>query len=130
MKKLFTALAISMSALVASTAMAGPNDHRDHRFQSKQPPAHWNNQHKDPRFNDHRSASRYDNNGRYNSVNPSRHWRTGQALPRQFSSSRFEVDHRELRRLPKASRNQQWYKINGDYVLVNERNDRIVRIIG
>ena len=63
-------------------------------------------------------------------IHASRQWRTGQELPRQFSSSRYEVNHNELRRLPKVGRNQQWLKINGDYVLVNERNDRILRIIG
>lgn len=129
MKKVLTAIAISMSALMATTAMAAPNDHRDNRAHPKAP-SHWNNDHRDSRFDDHRNASRFDNNSRYNSVNPSRHWRTGQALPRQFTSSRFEVNKQELRRLPKASRNQQWYKINGDYVLVNERNDRILKIIG
>ena len=129
MKKVFTAIAISMSALLATSAMAAPNDHRDNRYQPK-PHAQWNNDHKDKRFDDRRHDSRYNNNGHFNSVNPSRQWRTGQELPRQFTSSRFEVNKNELKRLPKASRNQQWYKINGDFVLVNEKNDRIVRIIG
>ena len=130
MKKVFTAIAISMSAFMATTAMAGPNDHRDDRYQPK-PSAHWNKDHRDSRYNDHRKNDGYDNKSRYqSSVNPSRQWRTGQELPRQFSSSRYEVNHNELRRLPKVGRNQQWLKINGDYVLVNERNDRILRIIG
>lgn len=125
MKKLFTAIAISMSALMATTAMAAPQhyqDHRDNRYQQTKPAPHWNNQQQDHRFD------RHDRNKA--SVNPSREWRTGQTLPRQYSSSRFEADRNQIKRLPKAGRNQQWYKINGDYVLVNERNDRIVRIIG
>lgn len=52
----------------------------------------------------------------------------GQTLPRQYDSSRFHVSDREARRLAKTGRYQQWYKVNGDYVLVNERNNRIVRI--
>jgi len=32
--------------------------------------------------------------------------------------------------LPKPGKYQQWYKVNGDYVLVNERNNRIIRVIG
>lgn len=124
MKKLFTAIAISMSALMATATMAAPHYDQDHRYQSK-PAPHWNNKqqvHKNDRFDR--------NHRQYSSVNPSREWRTGQTLPRQFSSSRFEADRNQIKRLPKAGRNQQWYKINGDYVLVNERNDRIVRIIG
>ena len=66
----------------------------------------------------------------FQNVNPSRQWRVGQQLPRQFNSSKFELSDRQAKNLPKAARNQQWYKINGDYVLVNERTDRIVRIIG
>ena len=52
MKKVFTAIAISMSAFMATTAMAGPNDHRDDRYQPK-PSAHWNKDHRDSRYNDH-----------------------------------------------------------------------------
>ncbi len=32
--------------------------------------------------------------------------------------------------LPNTGRYQQWYKVNGDYVLINERTQRIIRIIG
>lgn len=140
MKKVLTTIAISMSALLASAAMAAPNDHRDNRYQSKSP-THWNNDHRDSRYNnsryndsrskDYRQDHRYDNKGpAHSSINPSREWRSGQALPRQFSSTRYEVNRDQIKRLPKAGRNQQWYKINGDYVLVNERNDRILKIIG
>lgn len=125
MKKVFTAIAISMSALMATAAMAAPQhyqDHRDNRYQPSKPAPHWNNKHHDQRF-DRNDRNKF-------SVNPSREWRTGQKLPRQFSSSRFEVDRNQHQRLPKAGQNQQWYKIGGDYVLVNERNDRILKIIG
>lgn len=125
MKKVLTAIAISMSALMATTAMAAPNDHRDDRHHPKANPQ-WNKDHRDSRANDHR----FDKKAHSSSLNPSRQWRTGQELPRQFASSRYEVNKNELRRLPKAGHNQQWLKINGDYVLVNERNDRILKIIG
>ncbi len=131
MKKVFTAIAISMSALMATAAMAAPHqyqDHRDNRYQQTKPAPHWNNKQQDQRFDRH---DRFDRNDRNRaSVNPSREWRTGQTLPRQYSTSRFEADRDQLKRLPKAGRNQQWYKVGGDYVLVNERNDRIVKIIG
>jgi Ni/Co efflux regulator RcnB len=75
---------------------------------------------------------RWDNDNRYQNkrVNPSRDWRSGQTLPRGYDSSRYHVSDREARRLPNTGRYQQWYKVNGDYVLVNERNNRILRIIG
>ena len=40
MKKVFTAIAISMSAFMATTAMAGPNDHRDDRYPGRDCHAH------------------------------------------------------------------------------------------
>ena len=129
MKKVLTAIAISMSALIATSAMAGSHDYRDNHYNSNyKNNSHWNNNDKDRRYN---NDSRYDRNDRYNrAVNPSREWRSGQTLPRQYNSSRYEVNNNSvLKRLPKANRNQQWYKVNGDYVLVNERNDKIVRII-
>lgn len=123
MKKLLTTLALSLSALIATSAMAAP----DHRYDDRQGYNHAHS-HQDKRWDNN---NRYDQN-RYDNkrVNPSRDWRTGQTLPRQYSNSRFEVSDREARRLPKVSRNQQWYKVNGDYVLVNERNNRIIRIQG
>lgn len=123
MKKLLTTLALSLSALIATSAMAAP----DHRYDDRQGYNHAQS-HQDKRWdnNNRYEQNRYDNKR----VNPSRDWRTGQTLPRQYSNSRFEVSDREARRLPKVSRNQQWYKVNGDYLLVNERNNRIIRIQG
>ncbi|ATO19075.1 hypothetical protein BS636_05040 [Acinetobacter sp. LoGeW2-3] len=118
MKKVLTTIALSLSALVATSAMAAPQ--HDPRYAPHKPAAHW----------DHKDAKKWDDR-RYNNrvVNPSRDWRVGQKLPNQYDNRRFEVSSYEERRLPKANKNQQWYKINGDYVLVNDRNDKIVRII-
>ncbi|CAB1206602.1 RcnB family protein [Acinetobacter bouvetii] len=127
MKKILTGIALSLSALMATSAMAAP----DHRYDDHQRYNHAASQ------QDHRwdNNSRYDNN-RYNQnrydnkrVNPSQDWRKGQSLPRFYDSSRYKVSDREARRLPDTGRYQQWYKINGDYVLVNQRTDRIVRIM-
>ena len=125
MKKVLTTIAVSLSALIASSAMAAPQ--HDPRFNHKAPPpAHWNN-------NDHRNNDyKWQDNNRYQQkrVNPSRDWRVGQTLPRSYDSSRYKVDYRDTKKLSKPNRNQEWYKINGDYVLVNEKNNKIVRIIG
>ena len=125
MKKVLTTIALSLSALIATSAMAAP--HHDARFNHpSHAPAHWNSNDKHP------SKQHWNNDKRYNSykVNPSRDWRVGQKLPSQYNSKRFEVTGFEARRLPDAGRNQQWYKINNDYVLINERNNKIMRIIG
>jgi Ni/Co efflux regulator RcnB len=122
MKKILTTIALSLSALMATSAMAAP----DHRYDDHQRYNHAPS-HQDKRWDNN---NRYDHN-RYDNkrVNPSRDWRAGQNFPRVFSSSSYKVSDRDARRLPDTNRYQQWYKVNGDYVLVNERTDRIVRII-
>ena len=120
LKTLLTATVVSVTTFVASSAMAAPqHDPRGYDRQHAQP--HWNNKN-DHKWNDDRRFNQY-------KVNPSRDWRVGQKLPRQFESHRFQISDREARRLPHTGRFQQWYKVNGDYVLVNERNNKIIRII-
>lgn len=122
MKTLFTTIALSMSALVATSAMAAPQ--HDPRFAPKHPPAHLDHK-KVQKWNDQRDNKRFNNRA----VNPSRDWRVGQTFPRQYDSRGYKVSDRDARRLPNTGRYQQWYKVNGDYVLVNERTNRIIRII-
>lgn len=109
MNKVLTTIALSLSALIATSAMAAPQ--HDSRF-NHQPPAHWNN---DNRYNSHK-------------VNPSRDWHVGQPLPRQYDSSRYKIDYRDARHLKKPKHNEAWYKVNGDYVLVNTKKNTILRI--
>ncbi|WP_445114541.1 RcnB family protein [Acinetobacter sp. WZC-1] len=121
MKQLLTAITLSLSALMASSVMAAPYaSHHQHesRYAQQQRERTYSNSH------------RYNQYDRYKRVNPGREWRSGQYLPNQFTSSRYVVNYRHYQHLPRPGRNQQWLKINGDYVLVNARNHRIIRIIG
>ena len=90
-------------------------------------------QHHDPRFDHSAPQTRWDrqkfNHDAQKNIKPARDWKSGQTLPRQFQSSRYKVSHNDASRLYKPNKNQQWLKINGDYVLVNERNYKIVKII-
>ncbi|TCH64611.1 RcnB family protein [Acinetobacter sp. ANC 4862] len=122
MKKILTTIALSLSALIATSAMAAPDHRYDDHQRYNHAPSHQDNRWDNNNRYDH---NRYDNK----KVNPSRDWRAGQNFPRVFSSSSYKVSDRDARRLPNTNRYQQWYKVNGDYVLVNERTDRIVRII-
>lgn len=130
MKKLISFATLALSGLIATSAMAAPDHRFDDRRGNPPPPpshvqphdSHWDNKH----------PQQWNNNNQWNQqrVNPSREWRSGQTLPRAFQSTRYKVSDREARKLPNTGRYQQWYKVNGDYVLINERNDRIIRIIG
>ena len=77
MKKILTAITLSLGSLMASSAMAAPQ-YYDH---SHDHDSRW----------DHRDDHRWDNDNRYQNkrVNPSRDWRSGQTLPRGYDSSRI-----------------------------------------
>ena len=129
MNKFIAATVLTISSAIATSAIAAPFDHHapakhalDHK---KMPPKAFINHGPKPGFDDRRFQQ-----SRFNQVNPSRHWRSGQYLPNQFNQSRFRISDRDAKRFGKTGRNEQWYKINGDYVLVNERNNKIIRIIG
>ena len=110
MKKILTTIALSLSALIATSAMA--DNHQ--RYENHKP---YNSA----------QANKYNH---YNDHNQSHDLRKGQSLPRQYANnSRFQVSDRDARRLPQHGKYQQWYKINGDYLLVNERNNKIIRIL-
>lgn len=127
MKTILTGIALSLSALIATSTMAAP--HHEARHDKNRPAphaAHWDK--KDGRHWQQQRVDQKHYNG--NRINPSRDWKVGHALPRQFTHSNYRLSSSESRHLPKTKRDQQWYKVNGDYVLVNERNNRIVRILG
>lgn len=132
MKKLLTTVALSLGALMAtSAAMAGPGP--DHRFDPRKapPPAHVVKhgpqfKHTPPPMHaKYKDDRRFNDKRHFNQSN----FRVGQTLPRAYDSKRFEVSSRDARGLAKAGRNQQWYKVNGDYLLVNKKNNRILRVI-
>ena len=128
MKKVLSATVLALTGLIATSAMAAP----DHRNDDRRYNTAYSQNHQDQRWNDRgHDNNRYDSKKWNDSrVNPSRQWRVGQSLPRAYDSSRYKVSDREARRLPNTGRYQQWYKVNGDYVLVNERSNRILRIMG
>ncbi|BBQ50763.1 MULTISPECIES: RcnB family protein [Acinetobacter calcoaceticus/baumannii complex] len=111
MKKLTTAIVLSLSGLVATTAMAAPNDHNHHGN-------YQNHEVKEVKTvkvikkDDHHNA-----------------WRVGQVVPHEYRHSRYVIDYRQHQKLTKPGRYQKWYKVNGNYVLVNEQSHKIIRVV-
>ncbi|MBJ9722838.1 RcnB family protein [Acinetobacter calcoaceticus] len=108
MKKLTTAIVLSMSGLIATTAMAAPNDHDRHGNYQNHEGRPVKVIHKD----DHANI-----------------WREGQVVPREYQHSRYAIDYRSHDKLNKPGRFQKWYKVNGNYVLVNEQSHKIIRVV-
>ena len=131
MNTLVKAIVLSIStALVAIPAMAAPQDHQPQKHQTYNKAAaqqhqapHYQQQNKHPaQPSDYKQTHR-------KSVDPSRDWRVGQKVPTQYHSQAYKVDHKQYKKLNKPGRNQQWIKVNGDYILTNVMTHSIIKII-
>ena len=124
MNTLVKAIVLSLStALVAAPAMAAPQDHdpQQHHQQYGHQPVQ--NHHKTPVQQHHNAVHK-------KAVNPSHDWRVGPKVPGQYYAQSYKVDHKKFKKLSKPGRNQQWIKVNGDYVLINVMSHSIIKIIG
>ena len=116
MNTLVKAIVLSFStALVAAPAMAAPQDHHSPSHQVQ-------NHHKTPVQQQHKVVYK-------KTVNPSHDWRVGQKVPAQYHSQSYKIDHKKFKKLSKPGKNQQWIKVNGDYVLTNVMSHNIIKII-
>jgi Ni/Co efflux regulator RcnB len=124
MKKILAGLAISFSALMASSAItAAPQFDPELQEEQMQPPSGKKMREKrdlnepEQRSREQRGMKRLQH----------MKWQTGYVMPQHYRSDGYKVEYKE-NNLPKPARNQQWYKINNNYILLNSDNNNIVRI--
>ncbi|CAB1206604.1 RcnB family protein [Acinetobacter bouvetii] len=131
MKKILAILAISFSALMAnSIATAAPHEKHDNRG--------WD-QADHPKFNKGRDFRENDDDDMQDRRRmreergfkrlQQHKWQPGYIMPQHYRGNGYKVDYKS-HDLPKPSRNQQWYKINNDYILVDTDSNNILRIQG
>lgn len=124
MNTLLKAIVLSIStALVAAPVMAAPHEYQADKSHTQQNHNASKHQQQIQKNHQHKLVTE-------KSVNPSRDWRAGQKIPAQYYTHADKVDHKQYKKLSKPSKNQQWIKINGDYVLTNVINHKIIKIIG
>ncbi|TCM64340.1 nickel/cobalt transporter regulator [Acinetobacter calcoaceticus] len=56
-------------------------------------------------------------------------WQAGYVMPQHYRGDGYKVEYRDYN-LSKPGRNQQWYKINNDFILVDADNNNIIQIRG
>ena len=111
MNKLVKTIILSVSAsVIAVSAFAAPPDHHNPPKKIEPTKSH---------MVQHKPMS---------SVKPSRDWRAGQIIPPQYRNA-HTIDYKKYSKLTKPGKNQHWIKVNGDYVLMNIVNHKIVKII-
>ena len=109
------------TALIALPTLAAPQEqHQQHQTAQSHGHAqkHTSNGHQQPTHATVKKANR-----------PSQDWKAGQKLPSAYHSNAYKVDHQKYKKLSKPGKNQQWIKVNGDYVLTDIRNHSIIKII-
>lgn len=125
MKKFLTLLTIGTTTLLSSVgSFAAPPPHHEHEphpaaKHSMYPPAQTNTyMREEHRMREERGVERLKQH----------RWQAGYVMPQHYRGNGYKVDYKNSH-LPKPDRNQQWYKINNDYILVDSKDNSIVRIL-
>ena len=142
MNRLIKAVIFSFStALVAAPAFAAPQDQRnnaEHATQNHNDAPNHNDAHKDAsnhHADEHKPAPQAAQQPGQQKPNhdkaprPSASWKPGNPVPTQYRGQGYKVDHKKFKKLSKPGKNQQWIKVNGDYILMNVVNDKVIKII-
>lgn len=128
MKKILSILAISFSALMASSITTAAPHHDDERGFDK--PRNEQGRHKREfraEDNDQWVEKRRMREERGVQRLQQLKWQEGYVMPQHYRGNSYKVDFKDSN-LPRPSRNEQWYKINNSYILVNTESNTITRI--
>lgn len=115
MNTLVKAIVLSLStALIAAPVMAAPQDHQPKKTQVQQhkAPTHQHKQQADKKV-----------------LKPSKDWKIGHKVPSQYQTSSYKFNQNQNKHLSKAGKNQHWIKVNGDYILINDKTHNIIKIV-
>lgn len=104
MNTLSKAIILSLSsALVAAPVMAAPQEHHSQQHTAQH----------------HIKKTEH----------PSHDWQQDRKVPAQYHGNSFKVDASKYKKLSKPTKNQQWIKVNGDYVLMNTATYKVLKVI-
>ena len=120
MNTLIKAIILSLSsALVAAPVMAAPQEHHSQQHGQQQHTAQ--HQTKDSIKAPQHSIKKTER--------PAHDWQQGHKVPAQYHGNSFKVDASKYKKLSKPTKNQQWIKVNGDYVLMNTTTYKVIKVI-
>lgn len=111
------------SALVATSAFAAPQPHADRHAATH--PHQLNSKFEQKKY--HAAPQQHMVK---KSDHPQRDWKVNHTLPSKFHAKQYRVDYKQSKKLTPPGRNQQWVKVNGDYVLMNTVNYKVIKVVG
>ncbi|WP_089606311.1 RcnB family protein [Acinetobacter piscicola] len=124
MKKIFSTFAISISVMMAaSTAIAAPQDHANHHDKAMPTQQHKNTQ-------QHPNNHGADVKRVATQNKPHHNWNTGNKFPNDYRGAGYKVNYQHNKKLSKPGKNQQWYKADNQYVLVDTTTYVILKVLG
>jgi Ni/Co efflux regulator RcnB len=124
MNGLVKAVVFSISSLlVATSAFAAPQPHQQDKPAAVQPhKAHIKAEQKKAKATPQKNVLK-------KAEQPSRDWKSGQKVPSQFHAKSYKVDDKQAKKLTPPTKNQQWIKVNGDYVLMNTVSYKVIKVV-
>lgn len=131
MRSVFT-LALSIGAVTAFAQ--SPNQHANPQANSGMHHGnanHGNANHGNANHGkDHQSHDDKHSYGKHPSQHANQHaWKAGAVLPRDYRGNRYQFSGYQKVKLAKPAKNQQWLRVNGDYLLVNVLNHQIIKVV-
>ena len=126
MKKIFIILVLGSTTLLSSMgSFAGPHFDRDDDSRG----GGWQGRNFDRPDDENRMRERRMREERGVERLKQHRWQAGYVMPQHYRGNGYKVDYK-YNNLPRPGRNEQWYKINNDYILVNSDDNSIIRIVG
>ena len=126
MKKIFIILVLGSTTLLSSMgSFAGPHFDRDDDSRG----GGWQGRNFDRPDDENRMRERRMREERGVERLKQHRWQAGYVMPQHYRGNGYKVDYKD-NNLPRPGRNEQWYKINNDFILVNSDDNSIIRIMG
>lgn len=126
MKKIFIILVLGSTTLSSSMgSFAGPHFDRDDDSRG----GGWQGRNFDRPDDENRMRERRMREERGVERLKQHRWQAGYVMPQHYRGNGYKVDYK-YNNLPRPGRNEQWYKINNDFILVNSDDNSIIRIMG
>ena len=126
MKKFFIILVLGSTTLLSSMgSFAGPHFDRDDDSRG----GGWQGRNFDRPDDENRMRARRMREERGVERLKQHGWQAAYVMPQHYRGNGYKVDYK-YNNLPRPGRNEQWYKINNDFILVNSDDNSIIRIMG
>ena len=133
MQKILSVLSISLMSLMLSNVASAAPDESSERVEMPAPPSNApmrKGMRGDERagfsieqLQEHRRSLQENGKQRLKRMR----WQVGYVMPQHYRGDAYKVQYKDYN-LPKPTRNQQWYKINKDYLLINSEDHSIISI--